>query len=113
MDGFSEAKGVTVIAATNQADILDNALLRPGRFDRKIEIKLPDETERFEILNIHLNKRRMDVSEESVKEAATNTIDFTGSELENVVNEASFLALRRVRIQHSDGYVIDEDLLNS
>ena len=58
MDGFAEAKGITVIGATNQPDILDQALLRPGRFDRKIMIKLPSEDERFDILKIHLSKYR-------------------------------------------------------
>jgi cell division protease FtsH len=113
MDGFSEAKGVTVIGATNQADIIDSALLRPGRFDRKIEIKLPDEVQRFDILNIHMSKRKMAVSDRAVQTAANLTIDFTGSELENVANEASFLALKRARLNPAECYVKDEDLINS
>ena len=98
MDGFSEAKGVTVIAATNQVEIIDTALLRPGRFDRKIEISLPEKADRFDILNIHLAKRRVKLEEKTVKNVAERSEGLNGSELENMVNEASFIALRRSQL---------------
>jgi ATP-dependent Zn protease len=97
MDGFKEAKGITVIGATNQPDIIDSALLRPGRFDRKIEIKLPNEQERVQIIKIHLGHRSAHIKESVIEKIAKDTENFTGSDLESLVNEASFLAMRRMR----------------
>mmetsp|Transcript_22918 Transcript_22918/g.22772 ORF Transcript_22918/g.22772 Transcript_22918/m.22772 type:complete len:157 (+) Transcript_22918:724-1194(+) len=110
MDGFQESKGITVIGATNQPDILDKALLRPGRFDRKIKINLPEKAERCDILNIHLSKRMTDVTQEGVQEVAEITKNFSGSELENIVNEASFAAYRRARKNIRQGKIRNDDI---
>jgi cell division protease FtsH len=113
MDGFAEARGITVIGATNQVDILDPALLRPGRFDWKIPIHLPNKNERIEILKIHLSKRAIEVGEDAVDIVADKTSGFNGSELESLVNEASFIAMRRAK-NNIGGYVMtDDDLIKS
>ena len=93
MDGFEQNEGVIVMAATNRPDVLDSALLRPGRFDRQIVIHLPDVRAREEILKIHARKKPMgkDVNFENVAKA---TSGFAPAELENVLNEAALLAAR-------------------
>ena len=93
MDGFEPNEGVIVIAATNRPDVLDNALLRPGRFDRQIVIHLPDVKAREEILKIHARKKPMaeDVKLDNVAKA---TAGFAPADLENVLNEAALLAAR-------------------
>mmetsp|Transcript_2996 Transcript_2996/g.3665 ORF Transcript_2996/g.3665 Transcript_2996/m.3665 type:complete len:113 (+) Transcript_2996:517-855(+) len=112
MDGFSEVKGIVVIGATNQPDILDPALLRPGRFDRKIEIRLPNEKERADILSIHL-ATRSDVDEETIEKIASQTEGVAGCDLENIVNEASFIAMRRLRTSGIDGNITNADIEES
>ncbi|MFQ9678743.1 MAG: AAA family ATPase [Ruthenibacterium lactatiformans] len=93
MDGFGANEGVIVIAATNRADILDKALLRPGRFDRQVYVGLPDIKGREEILKVHTRKAaRADVV---LKTIAKSTAGFTGADLENLVNEAALLAAKR------------------
>jgi len=92
MDGFNGSEGFTVIGATNQPERIDPALLRPGRFDRKIEIEVPDLDTRKDILKIHLRKKRF-FDEEVIAEIAENTEGLNGSELENIANEAAFDAL--------------------
>ncbi len=96
MDGFEQNEGVIVIAATNRPDVLDSALLRPGRFDRQIVIHLPDVKAREEILRIHARKKPMgdDVNFEDVAKA---TSGFAPAELENVLNEAALLSARNNR----------------
>ncbi len=96
MDGFEQNEGVIVMAATNRPDVLDSALLRPGRFDRQIVIHLPDVKAREEILRIHARKKPMgkDVNFENVAKA---TSGFAPAELENVLNEAALLAARANR----------------
>jgi len=96
MDGFEQNEGVIVIAATNRPDVLDSALLRPGRFDRQIVIHLPDVKAREEILRIHSRKKPMaaDVDFEDVAKA---TSGFAPAELENVLNEAALIAARNDR----------------
>lgn len=94
MDGFTGSEGITVIAATNQEDNIDEALLRAGRFDRKIKIELPNEEARLNIMNIHLNKRKAAIPNEDLKLIVKETNGFTGADIENVVNEAAFFALR-------------------
>ena len=84
-----------MIAATNQERQLDTALLRPGRFDRKVEVCLPNYQERIEILKVHLRSRTNEVSGDTVRRTATLTEGFSGAELENIVNEAAFAAIRR------------------
>ncbi|MCX7614784.1 MAG: ATP-dependent zinc metalloprotease FtsH [Clostridiales bacterium] len=94
MDGFGKNEGVIVIAATNRADILDPALLRPGRFDRQVFVGLPDIKGREEILKVHARNK---IFEEGVKftSIAKTTAGFTGADLENLLNEAALLAARR------------------
>ena len=94
MDGFGNNAGVIVMAATNRADILDPALLRPGRFDRQIYIGVPDIKGRVEILKVHARKKPFedDVSFDAI---ARSTVGFTGADLENLLNEAALLAARR------------------
>ena len=93
MDGFSSNEGVIVIAATNRADILDNALLRPGRFDRQIYVGLPDIKGREEILKVHARGKAIG-DDVDFKSIARGTAGFTGADLENLLNEAALLAAR-------------------
>ena len=93
MDGFSANEGVIVIAATNRQDVLDPALLRPGRFDRQIYIGLPDIRGREEVLKVHARKKPL-AEDVSLKEVTRATTGFTGAELENLLNEAALLAAR-------------------
>lgn len=88
MDGFRGTEGITVIAATNQEDNIDEALLRPGRFDRKIKIELPDDEARSEIFRIHLAKRYTFITKENLDLLVKESKGFTGAEIENIVNEA-------------------------
>ena len=94
MDGFSNNTGVIVIAATNRSDILDPALLRPGRFDRQVYVGAPDIKGRLEILKVHSKKKPIadDVALESI---AKTTAGFTGAELENLLNEAAIIAAKK------------------
>lgn len=94
MDGFNTKTGVIVMAATNRLDVLDDALLRPGRFDRHIQVNLPDIKERVAILKIH--SRNKNISETvDLEDIARRTPGFSGAQLENVLNEATLLAVRR------------------
>ena len=96
MDGFASNEGVIVLAATNRADILDPALLRPGRFDRQIYVGLPDIKGREEILRVHARNKPLaeDVDLHTVAQA---TVGFTGADLENLLNEAALLSAREKR----------------
>ena len=94
MDGFGNNNGVIVVAATNRVDILDPALLRPGRFDRQIYIGVPDIKGRVDILKVHA-KRKPFEDEVSFENIARSTVGFTGADLENLLNEAALLAARR------------------
>lgn len=94
MDGFSINEGVIVIAATNRADILDPALLRPGRFDRQITVNYPDVKGREEILKVHSRNKPLS-PDVDLKVIAKRTAYFTGADLENVLNEAAILAARK------------------
>ena len=94
MDGFGTNEGVIVLAATNRPDVLDKALLRPGRFDRQIVVSAPDVKAREQILEVHARRKR--ISEDiDLKTIAKNTSGFSGADLENVLNEAALLAARR------------------
>ncbi len=93
MDGFSRTEGVIVLAATNRPDILDPALLRPGRFDRQIQVGRPDVKGREEILKVHAKGKKLDASV-SLKTVARSTAGFTGADLSNLLNEAAILAAR-------------------
>ena len=94
MDGFGNNNGVIVVAATNRVDILDPALLRPGRFDRQIYIGVPDIKGRVDILKVH-SKRKPFEDEVNFENIARSTVGFTGADLENLLNEAALLAARR------------------
>jgi cell division protease FtsH len=94
MDGFDASKGVIIMAATNRPDVLDPALIRPGRFDRQVGVDLPDVKGREEILRVHARGVALDPSVE-LQTIAARTPGFTGADLENVVNEAALLAARR------------------
>lgn len=96
MDGFAANEGVIVMAATNRADILDPALLRPGRFDRQITVSYPDVRGREEILNVHARNKRF-AKDVSLKTLARRTPYFTGADLENILNEAAILCTRDKR----------------
>ncbi len=93
MDGFSENEGIIILAATNRADILDSALLRPGRFDRQVQVNRPDVLGREEILKVHAKKKKVD-EEVDLKVIAQTTSGFTGADLENLLNEAALISAR-------------------
>jgi cell division protease FtsH len=96
MDGFSSREGIIVLAATNQPDLLDKALLRPGRFDRRVVVNLPDKTGREAILKVHT--RRVPLAPDvSLADLAAVTPGLSGADLKNLVNEAALLAARRAR----------------
>ncbi len=107
MDGFERNSGVIVMAATNRPDILDPALLRPGRFDRRIVLDLPDIKDREEILKIHSRGKPL-AENVDLREIAERTPGFSGADLENLVNEAAILAARRNKTQ-----VFQEEFLES
>lgn len=97
MDGFGTDESVIVLAATNRVDILDSAVLRPGRFDRQIEITLPTISDRVEIFKVHLKKIKLNperTREEYAKKVSTLTPGFSGAEISNVCNEAAIIAAR-------------------
>ena len=96
MDGFAANEGVVVLAATNRADVLDPALLRPGRFDRQIYVGLPDIRGREEILKVHAKGKPL-AEDVDLKELARGTAGFTGADLENLINEGALLAARKNR----------------
>jgi len=93
MDGFARTEGVIVLAATNRPDILDPALLRPGRFDRQIYVGVPDAKGREEILKVHAKNKKLDDSV-NLRTIALSTSGFTGADLSNLLNEAAILAAR-------------------
>ena len=94
MDGFGENEGIIIIAATNRPDVLDPALLRPGRFDRQVTVSLPDANEREAILKVHAKNKILDKSV-NLANLSLRTPGFSGADLENLLNEAALLAVRR------------------
>jgi cell division protease FtsH len=94
MDGFDTQEGVIIIAATNRPDVLDPALLRPGRFDRQVTVSLPDFKGREEILNVHIRKIKL-AAKTDLSVIARGTPGFSGAELANLINEAALLAARK------------------
>ena len=94
MDGFGANEGIIIIAATNRPDVLDPALLRPGRFDRQVTVSLPDSKEREEILGVHA-KNKVFAPEVNLENVSQRTPGFSGADLENLLNEAALLAVRR------------------
>jgi cell division protease FtsH len=107
MDGFSSREGIIVLAATNQPDVLDKALLRPGRFDRRVVVNLPDKTGREAILKVHTRKVPLG-SDVNLAEIAATTPGFSGADLTNLVNEAALLAAR-----HGQNEVHQKDFLDA
>lgn len=103
MDGFGSNNGVIILAATNRADMLDKALLRPGRFDRQIYVDLPELTDRIEIFNVHLRNIKVN-SKLDVDQLARQTGGFSGADIANVCNEAALIAARnnKEEVDHSD-----------
>jgi cell division protease FtsH len=103
MDGFSSREGIIVLAATNQPDVLDKALLRPGRFDRRVVVNLPDKTGREAILGVHTRKVPL-AKDVNLSELAAATPGLSGADLKNLVNEAALLAARREQtdVRHKD-----------
>ncbi len=94
MDGFGANEGIIIIAATNRPDILDPALLRPGRFDRQITVNRPDLKGRQEVLQVHVKNKTMDEDSVDLKTIAMRTPGFSGADLENLLNEAALVAAR-------------------
>jgi len=94
MDGFEGNTGVIVVAATNRSDVLDSALLRPGRFDRRVEVGLPDVKGREQILKVHSKNKKL-AEGVTLKDVASRTVGFSGADLENLMNESAILAARR------------------
>ena len=94
MDGFGSNEGIIIIAATNRPDVLDPALLRPGRFDRQITVGLPDKTEREDILKVHAKNKKFE-DNVTLSNIAKRTVGFSGADLENLLNEAALLTVRR------------------
>lgn len=107
MDGFGTNEGIIVIAATNRVDILDPAILRPGRFDRKIAVGKPDIGGREEILNVHVKNKPLS-DDVDLKQIAQTTAGFTGADLENLMNEAAIIAARK-----NQAYITQEDIKKS
>ena len=107
MDGFSSREGIIVLAATNQPDVLDKALLRPGRFDRRVIVNLPDKNGREAILKVHTRTVPL-AKDANLEEVAAATPGFSGADLKNLVNEAALLAAR-----HEQNDVRQKDFLDS
>lgn len=104
MDGFGTNEGIIVMAATNRVDILDPAILRPGRFDRKISVQTPDVGGREEILNVHAKNKPLG-DDVDLKQIAQTTAGFTGADLENLLNESAIQAAKDNR-----GFILQEDI---
>ncbi|MCR5830479.1 MAG: ATP-dependent zinc metalloprotease FtsH [Lachnospiraceae bacterium] len=107
MDGFESNKGIIVLAATNRVDILDPAILRPGRFDRKIIVSRPDVRGREDILRVHVKNKPLG-DDVNLPEVARTTAGFTGADLENLMNEAAISAAT-----HNRAFITDEDIKKS
>ncbi len=110
MDGFEDSSGVIVIAATNKIEVLDEALLRSGRFDRRVFVSLPDKSEREAIINIYLRDKKHKVNAKNIAEI---TVGFSGAALSTLVNEAAINALKRGSkvIEESDFYAVRDKVL--
>ena len=107
MDGFSPSDGVVILAATNRVDVLDDALLRPGRFDRRVPVTLPDAAERESILRVHSRNKVLD-REVDLSSIARQTTGFSGAELSNLMNEAAIRTARR-----RDTVVTQDDIVDA
>jgi len=106
MDGFDQSTQVIVLAATNRPDVLDAALLRPGRFDRRVVLDLPDINERTEILKLHSKNKKM-AKKINFKRIASRTPGFSGADLANLVNEAAILAVQEKKNEVSQDHILE------
>lgn len=106
MDGFEEGSNVIVIAATNRPDVLDNALLRPGRFDRRVSIELPEMKARKKILMVHAANKKLN-KEVMINKIASKTVGFSGADLENIMNEAAISAVKHGKKSISQEHLED------
>ncbi len=104
MDGFGVNEGIIVLAATNRVDILDHAILRPGRFDRKVFVNRPDVKGREEILKVHTKNKPL-AEDVNLNDIARTTAGFAGADLENLMNEAAICAAKDNR-----AYIVKEDV---
>src|SRR5690606_6212212 len=107
MDGFEQEQNIIVLAATNRADVLDAALLRPGRFDRRVMIGLPDRPDRLAILKVHFDKKPLDVKVD-LESLAAKTAGSSGADLANIANEAAIRAARKSRTS-----ILNEDVVEA
>lgn len=108
MDGFREHDNIVVIAATNRINVVDEALVRSGRFDTKIQILLPTEEEREGIINIHLKKKTHEVTQDIVNKIAQEAVGLSGADLETMVNESAYCC-----ISHQGSKISNNDLLEA
>ncbi|KAL4427257.1 hypothetical protein ABPG74_011493 [Tetrahymena malaccensis] len=108
MDGFQQMENIVVIAATNRLQLIDDALLRSGRFDTKIKVNLPDEEERKGILQVHLRNKKQKVNDETLQEIARKSEGLSGADLENVTNESAYNCIHKDR-----DMINDEDILEA
>jgi ATP-dependent 26S proteasome regulatory subunit len=106
MDGFKQSENVVVIGASNRPDLIDEAVLRPGRIDRKIEIGLPKVKDRFQILKLNLAKRTSNVTDKCMEHIAKNTEGFSGADIENMVNEVCFQCIRENHSSITDNLLV-------
>ena len=113
MDGIENLDGVIVIGATNRIDLIDDALLRPGRFDRIIEIPVPTVESRRQIVKIHLKKKPLDEKTVTIDRILKLTDGFTGAQIEGMINHASILALRDFLRKHRKSEAINVNTTNS
>ena len=118
MDGFSQNDNVIVIAATNRRDVLDNALLRPGRFDRIVNVPLPDKPSRLSIFNVHLQNKTIEDNID-LNYFSEMTAGFSGAQIKNLINEAAINAVRefkttisqKIKVFKSLGIEIPDDIV--
>ncbi|KAL4464409.1 hypothetical protein ABPG72_010896 [Tetrahymena utriculariae] len=108
MDGFQQMENVVVIAATNRLQLIDDALLRSGRFDTKIKVNLPDEQERKGILQVHLKDKKQKVNDQTLQEVASKSEGLSGADLENITNESAYNCIHKSR-----DMINDEDVLEA
>ncbi|CAD8089054.1 unnamed protein product [Paramecium sonneborni] len=104
IDGFKENENIVVIAATNRIQILDDALLRSGRFDIKIEVVLPSENDRKGIIGVHLQNKKHQISQGMIDKVSKNTNGFSGADMENITNESAYIA-----IEKQQEFISDDD----
>ena len=113
MDGIENLDGVIVIGATNRIDLIDDALLRPGRFDRVIEIPVPTVEDRRQIIKIHLQKKPLDEKTVTIDRILKLTEGFTGAQIEGMINHASILALMNFLRKHRNSDARNINTINN